>query len=193
METRSMAQTAGLPAGTLVGAGMDGAPGVDAWLAANWSLLLRAARGVLSGEGEAVEAEDAAQDAAVKIWRHWGDGSYDPARGSRMTWAYTITVRQAIDRRRRITCRKRAEAGAALAGATQPSPSDGHDPERRAAEREQLSHAWSRLSPKERRAAVLIASGHTLAATAAQLAQPVGTVKAHVRRMRLRLAKEMVA
>ena len=70
METSAMAQTAGLPAGTLVGAGLDGGPGVDAWLAANWSLLLRAARGVLSGEGEAVEAEDAAQDAAVKIWRH---------------------------------------------------------------------------------------------------------------------------
>ena len=83
METSAMAQTAGLPAGTLVGAGLDGGPGVDAWLAANWSLLLRAARGVLSGEGEAVAAEDAAQDAAVKIWRHWGDGSYDPARGSR--------------------------------------------------------------------------------------------------------------
>ena len=43
------------------------------------------------------------------------------------------------------------------------------------------------------RAAVLIASGHTLAATAARLDQPVGTVKAHVRRMRLRLARETVA
>jgi RNA polymerase sigma-70 factor (ECF subfamily) len=183
---------ASLP-GTVAGAVIDGSPGVDAWLAANWPLLLRAARGVLSGDGEAVEAEDAAQDAAVKIWRHWGDGSYDPARGSRMTWAYTITVRQAIDRRRRITCRRRAEAGAAQVGATLPSPSEGHDPERRATEREQLRDAWGRLSPKERRAAVLIASGHTLAATAARLDQPVGTVKAHVRRMRLRLARETVA
>ncbi len=45
------------------------------------------------------EAEDIAQEALLRLWRH--AGSYDPARGRPSTWLHSIVVNLAIDRTRR--------------------------------------------------------------------------------------------
>lgn len=47
---------------------------------------------------QVADAEDALQDAFVAIWQR--AGSFDPARGSPVTWLVTVTRNRAIDRLR---------------------------------------------------------------------------------------------
>jgi RNA polymerase sigma factor (sigma-70 family) len=158
------------------------------WLAANWRLLRAAVCSVLPGPTLEGDADDAAQDAAVAIWLHWDDG-YDRRLGTRASWAYAIAKRRAIDylRRRRTrqhtAARVRFEASAAWRGGW-----DAVDVERLVGQRDDLQRTWPRLTPDERRAAALLAGGHTYASPAALLRWPAGTLKSRLHHMRQRLA-----
>lgn len=69
----------------------------EAWLAANRPLLVVAARDQLRRAGGCPDdAEDAAQEAALAIWRHWADCRDDPA--ERRTWAAHVARNAARDR-----------------------------------------------------------------------------------------------
>lgn len=79
----------------LIAAARSGDRGAfDRLVARHWRRLYRVARGVLHNDAD---AEDAAQEAWVKIWRHLDSfrGEAKPA-----TWMCGITVRTAIDRLR---------------------------------------------------------------------------------------------
>jgi RNA polymerase sigma-70 factor (ECF subfamily) len=72
---------------------------------------LTAMRGELVGYayrmlGSPFEAEDAAQEALLRAWKHSGD--YDPARGSLRTWVYRIATNVCLDMLR--SARRRARA-----------------------------------------------------------------------------------
>ncbi len=58
--------------------------------------MLRLAQSVL---GSAAEADEVAQEALLRIWRH--AARWDPARAQPGTWVHTIVVRLCVDRLRR--------------------------------------------------------------------------------------------
>ena len=146
-----------------------------AWLETNWPLLRGAARAAgLSW----VDAEDAAQDAAVRVWRAWDRFRAD--RGTRAQWAGRIARNAAIDlhRKRRRWDAERLAPGLAVGDAAQ-----------EALLRAEAAEAWARLTRRERRYVRWLAAGHSGAACARRDRTPPGTVKTRLRRMRQRLAQ----
>jgi RNA polymerase sigma-70 factor (ECF subfamily) len=162
----------------------------ERWLAANWPLLLSAVRSVLNGPGTAEDVEDAAQDAAVSIWRYWDTPAYDETRGSRETWAFTIARRRAIDYRRRQS-RRRAATLPPGPGATFEDAEplvDPMDVEHTVADRAEIRALWPSLTSRERAATALLADGYTYREAAVRLAWPLGTLKSRLRALRGRVA-----
>lgn len=138
--------------------------------------------------GDNAEAEDLIHDTFLQLWRT--AGSYDGGRGSVFSWAVTITRNRAIDR---IRMRKRrSELLAAAAPDLQPEAThvatDSADnlwlQERSVAVRSALE----RLAP-DQRAAIELAffGGLTQQEIAARLGEPLGTIKARIRRGMLKL------
>lgn len=136
-------------------------------------------------------AQDVAQEAFVRIWRH--AGAFDPRRGSVAGWVLTITRNAAIDavRLRRATLAD-PETMLALMG-----PAAGPGPDDRAVFAEELDRVrWALATlPPNQRHAVLLAAFFGL--TAVEIAEregiPLGTAKTRVRdglrRLRDRLAE----
>ncbi len=148
-------------------------------------ILLATAFRVLNN---AKDAEEVVQEAFVQIWEK--ASIYDVRRGKPLTWAMTLTRNKAIDRLRRVQRRNRL-----------------HD------EIEQEAHIWDRivendssdeasahetnaivrsavieLSDDQRRAIELaFFSGLTQQEIARKLDQPLGTVKARIRRGMMKL------
>ena len=174
------------------GTGPASVAGAEGWLAARWSLLLAAAARVLP---HPEDAADAACDAACRVWRAWA--RFDPARGSRETWAYTVARNAAIDRRRRLrVAPPLLPRGMPFMPAS--GPWDARDTHRadveqmacaRADDRARLAEVWPLLTAREQRYVVYLARGDTYEAIAHADRTPVGTVKTRVRLMRLRLAR----
>lgn len=130
------------------------------------------------------EAEEALQEAYLSIWRK--AGSYDPARGSAMTWLITLTRNRAVDRLRASGRLDMAPVELAEA-LPDPAPDataliEASDDERR------LAFCLSRLEGGE---AQLIRTAFFEGATYAELAQrastPLGTIKSRIRRALLKL------
>jgi RNA polymerase sigma factor (sigma-70 family) len=149
---------------------------VDAaqWLEANWPLLVGVARA--AGLSWA-DAEDAAQDAAIRAWRAWD--RYSAERGTHLQWAGRIARNAAIDLHRK---RRRWDAERLT-----PDLAVG-DAEREALLRVEVAEAWARLTRRERRYARWLAAGYSAAQRARRDRIPLGTVKTRLRRMRQRLA-----
>ena len=129
--------------------------------------------------GDAGHAEDVAQEAFIRIFRH--AAAFDPRRGSVAAWTLTITRNLAIDA-------LRVRRG---------SPTDPDDnmfldlmstepqPEGRAVTLDALDHIRTALAllPIEQRRAVLLAAmyGRTAAEIATAEAIPLGTAKTRIR------------
>jgi RNA polymerase sigma-70 factor (ECF subfamily) len=134
-------------------------------------------------------AEDVAQEAFLRAWRH--AGSYDARRGSVVTWLLTITRNLAIDSMR-VERARPVSVGAAVDSDVidvRPGPADLAtltDDVRRVYEA--LAHL-----PEEQRRAVLLASFH--GRTAKEIAEleriPLGTAKTRVRTALLRLRDDL--
>jgi RNA polymerase sigma-70 factor (ECF subfamily) len=135
--------------------------------------------------GDPVLAEDVAQEAFARAWRH--AGAYDPRRGSVPTWLLTITRNLAIDAvRTRRTSPVDPETFAALA-----SVSPEHSPGAMA-EREddsgRLRAALAELPEEQRRALVLSAIlGRTAQEVSEVEAIPLGTAKTRIRAAMIKL------
>lgn len=141
--------------------------------------------------GEARAAEDVAQEAFLRAWRH--AGAYDPRRGTVITWLLTITRNLAIDSvrvRRPLRLDPDAILGLDLEGRERL-------PDELAALRDdtdRLSAAMARLPAEQRRALVL--SG-LLGLTAREVGEregiPLGTAKTRIRTGLLRLRAALVS
>lgn len=133
--------------------------------------------------GNGPAAEDAVQDAFLKLWT--GTAQYDPTRGSMRGLLLTITRHTSIDFMRRGARRQRTE-GTYCTEATYVTDGPEHATER-ADEAQHVRDALL-LLPAEQRRAIEMAyfSGLTRREIAASSTVPVGTVKS---RMRLGMRK----
>ncbi len=137
---------------------------------------------------DAAESQDVVQDVFLQLWQK--AATYDTGRGSVFAWAATLTRNRAIDRVRMRT--RRAELLADSAPDLQPAAASGdHDSAATLWIREKagaVRAALGSLAPEQQKAIELaFFSGLTQQEIATRLNQPLGTVKARIRRGLLRL------
>ena len=138
------------------------------------------------------EAQDIIQDVFLQMWHK--AATYDTTRGSVFGWAATLTRNRAIDRVRMR--KRRAELLAGSAAELQPAAPGG--------EADSADSLWLRekagavraaltqLPPDQQKAIELaFFSGLTQQEIAAQLHEPLGTIKARIRRGLLRLRENL--
>jgi RNA polymerase sigma-70 factor (ECF subfamily) len=143
---------------------------------------------------DASEAQDIVQDVFVQMWNK--AGTYDTSRGSVFGWAATLTRNRAIDRVRMRN--RRAELLAESAPDLQPA-APGGDGDSAAAlwiqeKAGAIRTALSQLAPDQQKAIELaFFSGLTQQEIAAKLDEPLGTIKARIRRGLLKLRETLPA
>ena len=133
-------------------------------------------------------AEDVLQDVFIQIWEK--APLYDPQRGKPLTWAVTLTRNKAIDRLRAIQRRNRLQDAVEKEALTFEQFDDRSSVE--AVEGMEtgamVRAAIRRLSPDQRQAIELaFFSGLTQTEIAERLGEPLGTVKARIRRGMMKL------
>ena len=133
-------------------------------------------------------AEDALQDAFIQIWEK--APLYDPARGKPMTWAMTLTRNRAIDRLRSTLRRDRLQEEVQR---EEEMAEHFHDQSSfdavASVERSKLVREAVRKLPQDQREAVELAffSSLTQSEIAERLDEPLGTIKARIRRGMIKL------
>ena len=138
--------------------------------------------------GDATEAQDVVQDIFLQVWRT--AGSYDARRGTVFSWVATLTRNRAIDRLRMR--RRRSELLAGAAPELQPAaPAGETDSAASLWVREKASAVRAALTdiPPDQQQAIELAyfGGLTQQEIAARLNEPLGTIKARIRRGLIRL------
>jgi RNA polymerase sigma-70 factor (ECF subfamily) len=122
-------------------------------------------------------AEDVAQEAFLRAWRH--AQVFDPRRGSVATWVLTITRNLAVDAlraRRAVPTDPGDFAGLVSEGPSSEERGESSDV------RERVSSALSSLPVEQRHAVVLAAVyGYTAAEVAKVQSVPLGTAKTRIR------------
>ena len=146
--------------------------------------------------GDAAEAEDALQEICLQIWRR--AATYDSARSSVFTWAILLARSKVIDRlrargrRSRIVVASTEDEDNPIAAAEASVAENTTDTIGRNEEAARVRSVVGKL-PAEQRQAIEMAffSELTHHEIAAQLEQPLGTIKARIRRGLLRLRDEL--
>ncbi len=139
------------------------------------------------------EAQDIVHDAFVTMWSK--AATFDVSRGNAFTWAVTLVRNRAIDRVR--SRRRRAELlanapPADLGYATDEHAVTGSDALTQSEDARMVRAAVATLPGEQRRALELaFFGGLTQEQIAAQLREPLGTVKARIRRGLLKLRESL--
>ena len=133
-------------------------------------------------------AEDVLQDVFIQIWEK--APLYDPTRGKPMTWAVTLTRNKAIDRLRSTQRRSRLQDDVQRESETfeQFDDRSSFDVVASGETSKLVREAIQKLS-KDQRAAIELAFFSFLTQTeiAERLGEPLGTIKARIRRGMLKL------
>jgi RNA polymerase sigma-70 factor (ECF subfamily) len=143
--------------------------------------------------GDPAEAQDALQDVFLQIWSR--ARTYDPEQSSVFSWTVLLTRSRAIDRlrargrRSRVVVASSEETSAVDDASTVESAADTAEKKDEAA---RVRYVLKNL-PAEQREAIELAffehlSHHEIAA---RLGQPLGTVKARIRRGLLKLRERL--
>ena len=145
--------------------------------------------------GDPAEAQDALQDVFLQIWSR--AGTYDPGQSSVFSWTVLLTRSRVIDRlrargrRSRVVVASTEDSSTTVAGdaSTVESAADTAEKNDEAA---RVRYVLNNL-PSEQREAIELAffehlSHHEIAA---RLGQPLGTVKARIRRGLLKLRERL--
>jgi RNA polymerase sigma-70 factor (ECF subfamily) len=146
--------------------------------------------------GDAVEAQDALQDVFLQIWRR--AASYDAKQSSVFSWATLMTRSRVIDRLRARGRRLRVVAAStddtdhvpsSAEASVTPGGADTVEGNEEAVRVRSIVHKL----PAEQRQAIELAffSDLTHHEIAAQLNQPLGTIKARIRRGLLKLREQV--
>ena len=133
-------------------------------------------------------AEDVLQEVFIQIWEK--APLYDPERGKPLTWAVTLTRNKAIDRLRSVQRRSRLHDDVEKQAATLEQLDDRSSLDAvNGVERAQMIRAAiGKLSAGQREAIELaFFSGLTQTEIAESLKEPLGTIKARIRRGMMRL------
>ena len=135
--------------------------------------------------GDAGVAEDVAQEAMIRVWRH--APVFDPRRGSVASWVLTITRNLAIDalRLRRAVPTDPDDFAASATGSAEYNPEDSV----RRGDIRHVVHAALDVLPEEQRRAVVLAAvyGRTALEISEAEGIPLGTVKTRIRTALIRL------
>jgi RNA polymerase sigma-70 factor, ECF subfamily len=146
--------------------------------------------------GDPADAQDALQEVFLQIWSR--ASTYDPEKSSVFSWAVLLTRSRVIDRLRARDRRLRVVVGSTadenkIAEATDASTVESAADT--ANKKDEAAHVRSLLNnlPEDQRQAIELAFfGHrTHHEIAAQLGQPLGTVKARIRRGLLKLREQL--
>jgi len=143
--------------------------------------------------GDPAEAQDALQEVFLQIWSR--AGTYDPEQSSVFSWTVLLTRSRVIDRlrargrRSRVVVASTEDAPTAADASTVESAADTAEKNDEAA---RVRYVLNNL-PSEQREAIELAffehlSHHEIAA---RLGQPLGTVKARIRRGLLKLRQRL--
>jgi len=135
--------------------------------------------------GDAGVAEDVAQEAMIRIWKH--APVFDPRRGSVASWVLTITRNLAIDalRLRRAVPTDPDDFSAAALRSNEHNPEDAAQ---RGDVRQIVREALGVLPAEQRRAVVLAAVyGRTALEISESEGIPLGTAKTRIRTALIRL------
>jgi RNA polymerase sigma-70 factor (ECF subfamily) len=138
------------------------------------------------------EAEDVLQEVFLQVWNK--ASAYDPALGRPLSWVITLTRNKAIDRLRSAQRRSRLfeEAGEELSQHTVAPMITGIDALEAGEQANLVCAALQRLPAEQKRAIELaFFLGLTQTEIAAALNEPLGTVKARIRRGMLKLREEL--
>jgi len=133
-------------------------------------------------------AEDVLQDVFIQIWEK--APLYDPARGKPMTWAVTLTRNKAIDRLRSTVRRNRLQDDVEREAETFEQFDDRSSFDAVAAgETNQIVRDAIQKLSKDQREAIELAFFSSLTQTeiAERLKEPLGTIKARIRRGMMKL------
>jgi RNA polymerase sigma-70 factor, ECF subfamily len=141
--------------------------------------------------GDTNEAQDVVQDACMQIWEK--ASRFDPKLGRASSWAAILVRNKAIDR---IRASQRRTHLAEEAGAEQAGNPAGDEPANEAIYgREKATLVQSAITelPAEQRRAIELAyfSGLTQDEISKKLNEPLGTVKARIRRGLLKLRDQL--
>jgi len=144
---------------------------------------------VLRIQRDRAQAEDLLQEVYVSVWK--AAAGFDAARSQPLTWLTSIARNRAIDSLRRTHGQPRLESSSRGDGDERPDiadsrADDGPGPLEllgRASDARELSTCMQQLSPPQRQSVALaFFDGLSHAEVAAQLGQPLGTVKSWLRR-----------
>ena len=149
-----------------------------------FSVVLR----ILNDTGE---AEEVIQDVFVQIWEK--AATFDPLLGAAFHWALSITRHRAIDRLRSRQRRTRLADQLVETGAADPAPADVPDLDALESDEAASVRSALRSLPADQRQAIEMAffGGLTHPEIAEALGEPLGTVKARIRRGLLKLRESL--
>lgn len=134
------------------------------------------------------DAEDVLQDVFIQIWDK--AAVYDVRRGKPLTWAMTLTRNKAIDRLRRVQRRNRLRDDLEEQAATADHAVEQDSSDEAASHEAQaiVRSAVLQLSDDQRRAIEMaFFNGLTQTEIADRLHEPLGTIKARIRRGMIKL------
>ena len=147
---------------------------------------------VLRINRDRAQAEDILQEVYVNVWR--AASSFDAAQSQPLTWLTSIARNRAIDSLRRLQTQPQLRPAGPAAEGRESEDDDVYDTVAddapgpldllsRAAEARSLAACMERLSPTQRQSlALAFFQGLSHAEVAAQMRQPLGTIKSWVRR-----------
>jgi RNA polymerase sigma-70 factor, ECF subfamily len=145
--------------------------------------------------GDPAEAQDALQDVFLQIWSR--AGTYDPEQSSVFSWAVLLTRSRVIDRLRARGRRLRVVVGSTEdkehgGGGDASTIDSAADTAEKSDEAARVRYVLNNL-PSEQREAIEMAFFGDLThhEIAARLGQPLGTVKARIRRGLLKLREQL--
>jgi RNA polymerase sigma-70 factor (ECF subfamily) len=140
--------------------------------------------------GEKCAAEEITQDVYMQVWRK--AETFDPARGSVLSWMVTIARSRALDKLRASKARlSREDDSESVDFFRDPSP----DPEHASSESERVRFVRQLLSdlPTNQRNMIELAffSGLTHSEIATRTGLPLGTIKARIRTGMIQLREQL--
>ena len=140
---------------------------------------------------DATDAEDVVQEAFVQIWEK--AGKFDPKLGKAASWAAILARNKAIDRIRASQRRSRLAEEAGLEFSVAAEVNDTANDAIHGNEKAKLIQSAIIELPMEQRSAIELAyfSGLTQNEISEKLNQPLGTVKARIRRGLLKLRDQL--
>ena len=134
--------------------------------------------------GDRAEAEEAVTDVFWQVWQQ--AGRFDLERGQPIAWLSTLARTRAIDRRRALARRRSLvvpeDDGAGSRTERLPSDADPHADAVGSEQGERVRRALSSLAPEQRRVVEMnFFGGLSHKDIAAELGEPLGTVKTRIR------------